>query len=324
MKGLLYIFTHMDTLLYLGKLAAALVFGMLAAQLVGRKRFTKQTSLSQTFLVYLLLFFMGVNTGSIEGIVSQFGNIGLSAFWLTASSVLGTIIVSLGFSLLMKRDKKPFEVAIAPRKEQSLLRRLYDIIKEPLFLVGIVLLGLVLRLSTPLFGWYRSSFVSYLLYAMLFCVGMGLVQKQISFKGVFSDASILLLPLYTILGSYLGALLTPLLTPYTISEGMGMVSGFGWYSLSGILISDLGFPLLGSISFLANLLRESFSFFLVPLFGRLGSRYYAPAVCTSGATSMDVTLVLLSSHFGTKTIISSIYHGVVMSLVAPLLIPLFF
>jgi len=103
-----------------------------------------------------------------------------------------------------------------------------------------------------------------------------------------------------------------------------MVSGFGWYSLSGILISDLGYPILGSVSFLVNLLRESFAFFLIPLLGRLGRRYFYPAVCTAGATSMDVTLVLLTSHFGTKVIIASIYHGVIMSLVAPLLIPLFF
>jgi len=33
---------------------------------------------------------------------------------------------------------------------------------------------------------------------------------------------------------------------------------------------------------------------------------------------------LLSSHFGTRTMLGSIYHGVIMSLAAPILIPLFF
>jgi uncharacterized membrane protein YbjE (DUF340 family) len=151
-----------------------------------------------------------------------------------------------------------------------------------------------------------------------------MVHRKISFKGVFADRSLFFLPLYTILGTYVGALGVFLFTPYTLSQVIGMLSGFGWYSLSGILITDLGYPVLGSISFLSNLLRESFSFFLIPLFGRLGRRYYYPAVCTAGATSMDVTLVLLSSHFGTRTMVGSIYHGVIMSLVAPLLIPLFF
>jgi len=298
--------------------------GMLCARAVGLNRFQKSAAVLQTTLVWLLLFFMGVNTGGIEGITTQFGTIGLSALVLTLLGVAGTVVFSLAVSSIVTPPVGHEGIAIAKRKERSLLRRLYDIVKEPLVLVGIVVLGLTLRLSTPLFDWFQSSLVTYLLYTLLFFVGMGMVHKQISFKGVLADKSLFLLPFYTIAGTYLGALLAPLLTDYTIREAWGMLSGFGWYSLSGILISDLGFPILGSISFLANLLRESFSFFLIPLFGRLGKRYYYPAVCTAGATSMDVTLVLLSSHFGTRTMLGSIYHGVIMSLAAPILIPLFF
>ena len=314
----------MDTIIYLGKLAVALLCGVGLSRLLGKKRFVRTAALGQTFLVWLLLFFMGVNTASIDGITSQFVTMGLSALALTIISVLGTIIFAIGVSFFVSSEKITLGIDIAPRKEQSMLRRIWDVLKEPLFLVGIVLLGLSLRLWTPLFGWFDSSLVSYLLYGMLFFVGMSLVQKDISFKGILSDKAVLLLPLITIVGSYLGTLLTPLVTPYTIKEGLGMVSGFGWYSLSGILISDLGYPVLGSVSFLVNLLRESFAFFIIPLLGRLGRRYFYPAVCTAGATSMDVTLVLLTSHFGTKVIIASIYHGVVMSLVSHLLIPLFF
>jgi uncharacterized membrane protein YbjE (DUF340 family) len=314
----------MDTLWYLAKLALALIMGMLCARAVGLNRFQKSAAVLQTTLVWLLLFFMGVNTGGIEGITTQFGTIGLSALVLTLLGVAGTVVFSLAVSSIVTPPVGHEGIAIAKRKERSLLRRLYDIVKEPLVLVGIVVLGLTLRLSTPLFDWFQSSLVTYLLYTLLFFVGMGMVHKQISFKGVLADKSLFLLPFYTIAGTYLGALLAPLLTDYTIREAWGMLSGFGWYSLSGILISDLGFPILGSISFLANLLRESFSFFLIPLFGRLGKRYYYPAVCTAGATSMDVTLVLLSSHFGTRTMLGSIYHGVIMSLAAPILIPLFF
>lgn len=297
---------------------------MLCARALGLNRFQKSAAVLQTTLVWLLLFFMGVNTGGIEGITTQFGTIGLSALVLTLLGVAGTVVFSLAVSSIVTPPVGDEGIAIAKRKERSLLRRLYDIVKEPLVLVGIVVLGLTLRLSTPLFDWFQSSLVTYLLYTLLFFVGMGMVHKQISFKGVLADKSLFLLPFYTIAGTYLGALLAPLLTDYTIREAWGMLSGFGWYSLSGILISDLGFPILGSISFLANLLRESFSFFLIPFFGRLGKRYYYPAVCTAGATSMDVTLVLLSSHFGTRTMLGSIYHGVIMSLAAPILIPLFF
>ncbi|MCK9600738.1 MAG: lysine exporter LysO family protein [Sphaerochaeta sp.] len=314
----------MDTLWYLAKLALALIMGMLCARAAGLDRFHKSAALLQTTLVWLLLFFMGVNTGGIEGITKEFGTIGVSALVLTLLGIGGTVLFSLVVSSIVTPTEQSEGIAIAKRKEQSFIRRLYDIVKEPLILVGIVVLGLTLRLTTPLFDWFQSSLVTYLLYTLLFFVGMGMVHKRISFKGVFGDKSLFLLPFYTIAGTYFGALFAPLLTGYTVKEAWGMLSGFGWYSLSGILISDLGFPILGSISFLANLLRESFSFFLIPFFGRLGKRYYHPAVCTAGATSMDVTLVLLSSHFGTRTMLGSIYHGVVMSLAAPILIPLFF
>ncbi|MGH0054492.1 MAG: lysine exporter LysO family protein [Sphaerochaetaceae bacterium] len=314
----------MGTLWYLMKLAVALMLGMGIARILGKTRFTRLSAYAQTFLVWLLLFFMGVNTGGIEGITEQFGTIGCTALLITLFSVVGTVVVSLVLSLFVAPPVGGEKIAIAKRKEQHIIRRVYDIVKEPLVLVSIVLLGLTLRLGTNVFFWFDGVLVTYLLYVLLFFVGMGMVHRNISFKGVFSDKGLFLLPLYTILGTYVGGAAVAMVTPYRLSEVLGMLSGFGWYSLSGILISDLGYPVLGSISFLSNLLRESFSFFLIPLFGRLGKRYYAPAVCTAGATSMDVTLVLLSTHFGTRTMVGSIYHGVIMSLVAPLLIPLFF
>lgn len=314
----------METIWYLVKLALALVLGMGSARALGITRFRRISSYAQIVLVWLLLFFMGVNTGGIEGITEQFVTIGTTALLITFFALAGTILLSFILSFIISPSLRNEEIAIAKRKEQSGIRRVWDIVKEPILLVSIVILGLVLRLKSPLFNWFESSLITYLLYTLLFFVGMGMMHKQINFKGVFSDRSLLLLPVYTIVGSYLGALAAPLFTPYSLKEILGMLSGFGWYSLSGILISDLGFPVLGSISFLSNLLRESFSFFLIPLFGRLGRRFYYPAVCSAGATSMDVTLVLLSSHFGVRTMVGSIYHGVIMSLAAPLLIPLFF
>ena len=302
-----------------------LALGMLFSKIIGPEKFRRQTSFLQMLLVCLLLFFMGVNTGSLTGVLDKLGTIGSTALLCTLFAVLGTIVVSFFASLLFsKRKERPLSIDIAKRKEGSTLRLVYDILKEPLFFVGIVALGMTLRLTTNLFCWFQSSYVTILLMGMVFFVGMGMEQQQVGFKQIMAHKELVLLPLYTIGGSFLGSLFIPLCTGFTLKEALGMTSGFGWYSLSGVLISDLGYPLLGSISFLSNLLRETFSFFLIPLFGRMGKRYYYSAVCTAGATSMDVTLALLVSNFGSETIVSNIYHGVVMSLVVPLLIPLFF
>ena len=195
----------METLLYLAKLALALVLGMGSAHLLGKERFTHVSAYAQMLLVWLLLFFMGVNTGGIDGITSQFGTIGITALLITLFGVAGTILVALFFSFILTPSLRSEHIAIAKRKEQSFIRRLYDIIKEPLLLVSIVILGLVLRLGTNAFSWFDSSLVTYLLYVLLFSVGMGMVHRKISFKGVFADRSLFFLPLYTILGTYVGA-----------------------------------------------------------------------------------------------------------------------
>jgi uncharacterized membrane protein YbjE (DUF340 family) len=131
----------------------------------------------------------------------------------------------------------------------------------------------------------------------------------------------LLLPLSTILGTYLGALAIPLVTSYTLREGFALVSGFGWYSLSGVLISGMGMPHLGAVSFLSNLFRETLSFILIPLLATISHFTYS-AVSIAGATSMDVTLPLLKKSLGETIVPLAITHGVLMTLVAPLLIPL--
>lgn len=317
----------MSTLIYLVKLFSFLFGGMLVARLIGPNRFVRTASLLQTAVLWTLLFFMGVNTGSIPNITSELASIGLNALLCAVFAVVGTFVVAFVLSLSIRSKKGDEEVAVAPvapRKDQSLLRKLWDIFKEPLFLVGIVVAGLLLRLYTPCFNWFDDSLITYLLYGMLTFVGMSMIQQHVDFKAMFSSPVLLLLPVCTILGSWLGALLLPLCTDYSLAHSLGLVSGFGWYSLSGILISDLGYPVLGSVSFLSNLFRESMTFFLIPLFARLGSKYLFPAVCVAGATSMDVTLPLITSRFGTQAVGAAIFHGVVISLSAPLLIPLFF
>lgn len=319
----------MATFIYLIKLFSFLFGGMLVARLIGSHRFVRATSILQTIVLWTLLFFMGVNTGSIPNITSELASIGLNALLCTVFAVLGTLVLAFAVVLLLRIGKKPAEDEIsvepvAPRKDQTVLRKLWDIFKEPLFLVGIVLVGLLLRLYTPCFNWFDDSLITYLLYAMLTFVGMSMTQQHVSLRTMFSSPVMLLLPVCTILGSWLGAFLLPLFTDYSLSHSLGLVSGFGWYSLSGVLISDLGYPVLGSVSFLSNLFRESLTFFLIPLFARLGSRCLYPAICVAGATSMDVTLPLITNRFGTQAVGAAIFHGVVTSLAAPLLIPLFF
>lgn len=340
----------MDILFYLSKLILALVIGVVFGKKVNKKTCAKVAKL-QTPNLFVLLFFMGVNTGSIDGILTKLDTIGTQAIIVAISNIIGTILIALIASLVIERkDKfaidrkgslkiKTANITVSDvnkmlgseisKEGETLLKRhrfarIINIIREPLMLVAVILFGLLLKVFTPAFDWFNSSLITYLLYILLFFSGVGLVNSDLKMKEVFNSPVLLLLPVWTIIGTYFGALIVPLLTPYTVKEALGMSSGFGWYSLSGIMITDLGYPLLGSISFLSNVFRESITFFIVPLLAKFGSRMYYPAVCCGGATTMDVTLPILSTHFGASTMVPSMYHGVVLTLLVPFLIPLFF
>ncbi len=336
--------------MYLSKLIFALVFGVFVGKKLPNKMI-KKADILLGITLYVLLFFMGINTGSIENILSQLNSIGLQALLVTIFSLGGTIFVSTIASFLINTKKNKLinpdgtinnakhivttkdvnqiyntqlsrESTIQLRKHRF-IKVLY-VIKEPLILVMTVILGMLSRLFTPFFYWYSPDIITYLLYVLLFFSGLGIINSKIKIKEIFDSPILLLLPVWTIVGTYLGALLLALISEFTINQSLGLASGFGWYSLSGIMISDLGYPILGSISFLSNIFRESFSFFLIPLFSKFGRKFYYPSVCIGGATTMDVTLPIITSHFGTSYMIPTMYHGIFLTLVVPFLIPLFF
>ncbi|MBK5201826.1 MAG: lysine exporter LysO family protein [Spirochaetaceae bacterium] len=340
----------MDTLFYLSKLILSLIVGVIFGKIVSKKICAKVAKLQNPNL-FVLLFFMGVNTGAIEGILTKLNTIGAQAFIVAISNIIGTTVIAFIASLVIERKDKLVidsggtlkiktanitvsdvnkilgsEISVEGEKllKRHRLTRIINIIREPLMLVSVILLGLLLKVFTPAFDWFKPSLITYLLYVLLFFSGVGLINSNLKIKEVFDSPWLLLLPLWTIIGTYLGALIIPLLTPYTIREALGLSSGFGWYSLSGIMITDLGYPMLGSISFLSNVFRESLTFFLVPFLAKFGNRMYYSAVCSGGATTMDVTLPLISTHFGASTMVPSMYHGVVLTILVPFLIPLFF
>jgi uncharacterized membrane protein YbjE (DUF340 family) len=305
----------MQTILYLLKLFLALILGSFFAK--GTKNFPlKQiTRYSLDFVLYLLLFFMGINSSQIPDISKRILTMGADALLATLFVIIGCLISSYFLSLIIRSKVSRVERV---RQKISLER-----LKTPLIMIGLVVGGLLMGLFTPLFNWFDDSYITLILYGLLFLVGMEMVQNEVNLLPLLKSPMMLLLPLSTLVGTYLGALFIPFVTAYTLKESLALVSGFGWYSLSGVMISGLGNPHLGTVSFLSNLFRETFSFVLIPLLATV-SRVSFSAVSIAGATSMDVTLPLLKRSLGDSVVPLAIGHGVVMTLLAPLLIPLWF
>ena len=105
-----------------------------------------------------------------------------------------------------------------------------------------------------------------------------------------------------------------------LKTGLAMASGFGWYSLSGILLTESFGPVIGSAAFFNDLCRELLAIMLIPGLIRR-SRSTALGLC--GATSMDFTLPVLQRSGGVEIVPAAIVHGFLLSLLVPILIAFF-
>lgn len=163
---------------------------------------------------------------------------------------------------------------------------------------------------------------SYMLMLLLFSVGidMGLNKevfnriKELGFK-------ILLIPFGVVVGSLCGGVAAALLTQLSIKAGLAVSAGLGWYSLSGILITEAGNPVGGTIAFLSNVFREMLTFIIVP-FVASHLNYYC-AIAPAGATAMDTTLGIISKNTNSTIAVLSFVSGVICTLLVPVLVPLF-
>ena len=159
---------------------------------------------------------------------------------------------------------------------------------------------------------------------LLLSVGLDIGSNKSALTGIIKDkiVSVLIVTISTIIGSLFGGVLTALIFNMHINEGLAVAAGFGWYSLSGILLTSLGNAELGSIAFLSNIFRELLAFLVVPIIAvRLN---HLSAVGPSGATSMDTTLPIIANNTDSNTAIVAFINGVILTALVPILVPLLY
>ena len=178
-------------------------------------------------------------------------------------------------------------------------------IAKAFFALGIgILLGILINTSN-----IQIVFNSwYLLLVFIFLIGVELAFTQ--FDRSWLGWRVLLVPAAGFVGSCLAAIINYLI----------LSQGYGWYSMSGILFTELHSAKLGGIALLTDLFREIFAILLMYC---LGWRFPRSAISSAGATSMDVTLAMVKQSCGTHYIPHAMMSGLILSLLAPLLISLF-
>lgn len=194
-----------------------------------------------------------------------------------------------------------------------------------LMMIAAVIGGIVLSqysLLPVIVTQYSDNLTTYMLYLLLLLIGYDIGRDKNTLSKLFSsDKKLFFIPLGTVIGTLIGGLSSAFVIGLSISDSLAISAGFGWYSLSAVIIADVRGGDLGSVAFLSNVFREIISIILIPLLVKyLGPYASIPA---GGATTMDTTLPLIEKYAGSSAAFVAFVHGFVLSLLVPFLVPLF-
>jgi uncharacterized membrane protein YbjE (DUF340 family) len=131
---------------------------------------------------------------------------------------------------------------------------------------------------------------------------------------------VFLVPAGIAIGSIAGAAIMGALLGLRANEAMAVGAGFGWYSLSGVLLAQIYNVSTGALAFLSNVFRELIAVVLMPLL----ARRMAPAIALApgGATTMDTTLPIIARCMGSEAALIAFASGATLTAFVPILVPI--
>ncbi len=196
--------------------------------------------------------------------------------------------------------------------------------KGSLVIIGFFILGVLCGLFHIVPSEIADSTVSFAaLCALIFCVGISIgCDSKVLDSLRCINPRLLLLPLFTMAGTLAGCAAASLLLPHrTLTDCLSIGSGFGYYSLSSIFITEYRGAALGTVALLSNIIRELLTLLAAPLL----AKWFGPLapISVGGATSMDTTLPIITRYSGKEFVTVSIFHGFCMDFSVPFLVTFF-
>lgn len=262
-------------------------------------------------LIYVILFIMGLNLSLIPDLWTQLQSI----FGKTAVFII--CILGLNMITLLILDKKlPYHVKGEKPQKESTWKSLLGSSK----LIGSIVLGLIVGLFSNQYFTMPAHLAEIALVILLACVGLQLRASGIKLKAVLLNRYGLILSVFFIVSSFAGGIVAALILKMPVTHGLAISSGFGWYSLSTIILQDAHGPIMGSIAFFNDLFREFFAFMVIPL---LMARYPLTAVGSGGATSLDFVLPVIQRTGGAQVVPIAISFGFITNILAPIFLVFF-
>ena len=169
------------------------------------------------------------------------------------------------------------------------------------------------------------------LYFLMILIGISLGSNE-NLKEVISQLTpkMLLVPLATVTGTVIfSAIGGFILSRWSAFDCMAVGSGFAYYSVSSILITQLktasmGVQIateLGTIALLSNIFREMFALIGTPLIRRYFG-YLAP-ISAAGIGSSDISLAVITKYCGMNAVPIAIIHGLLINVTMPFFVSFF-
>ncbi|WP_369833539.1 lysine exporter LysO family protein [Cronobacter dublinensis] len=264
-----------------------------------------------SWLVYIILFFMGISLAFLDDLSANL----LAIFHYSAVSITVIMLCNIAALLWLERT-----LPWRHQHHQEKLPSRLAMALESLKLCGVVVLGFVLGLTGLAFLKHATAASEYTLIFLLFLIGVQLRNNGMTLRQIVLNRRGMMVAVVVLGSSLIAGVVNALLLGLPLRTGLAMASGFGWYSLSGILMTESYGPVIGSAAFFNDLGRELIAIMLIPTLVRR-SRSTALGIC--GATSMDFTLPVLQRSGGLELVPAAIVHGFILSLLVPLLMALF-
>lgn len=254
--------------------------------------------------VLILIFVMGLIFGVEPGISDMLAKIGFNAvIFFFILSFFNFIALGVLYSHTKRTEPN---ILIIQAESVSVPRQIWGRIckaSTELEIIFALMIGYLIgssMLITPTFDSEYLDLISYaLLGLMLFFIGLELRMQKIKLLKSLLNRQGAIIAMVVALSSWLAALPIYWLSRImdtndfvssTVAidwrESLAITSGFGWSSISGIIVTQKSGPYLGGIVFIIDMARELFIIICLPLLSKIDSRI---GTGYSGATAMDVS-----------------------------------
>lgn len=269
---------------------------------------TRLADKALSYLVYLILTLIGIELSQVHGLGAQVGDIALYV------TVLALLTIGAGLLSLMALDHwLPWQARAAD--SQAAQHKVS--IRGSLIQVICVAIGFAIGHFLPTKWLPPDNSMTVLLMILILLVGIGLKGSGITLKEVMiNKRGLQVSVVFTLAVLLSGVIFALLFDEVSITQGMALSAGFGWYSLSAIVMTEAYGAVWGSVALFNDLLREFAALLFIPVVMR---RTPSAAVGLGGATSLDFTLPVIQQSGGLAIVPLAISFGFIINIVSPVL-----